>query len=227
VCKNAEQSADEINNGHAFRRAEMFEHLQNLLKSRGDPAGCKDIAQLFGRMSKSGNISYAKKENIVGNEDSVRKLLMMSRRFRQAEVYHAFKELQMINGTRTIWSSWTIVVRVPQLIQDNAALRFVGLMIYDAMTGEATMSDSPLVTMIADATAKSVASICQFLAFKYDIIQHFIKDVFSRPLATTLRWCGSRKSLQLSLIMLFGGRKCLRVNKLGLHSACVTVCSNV
>ena len=135
-------TAEEMDNSYAFRRLELFESLQHTLASRGEPHAPKDTAALFAKMEKSGKISYHKKENAVKGDDSVRKLTYMGRRFREAGVYEVFKELQFVQGTRTVWTSWTIVPRAPSLIPKNEALRLAGLMIHDATTGGATMSRS-------------------------------------------------------------------------------------
>ena len=83
------------------------------LASHGEPHAPKDIAALFAKMEKSGKISYHKKENAVTGDDSVRKLTYMGRRFREAGVYEVCKELQRIQGARTVWASWTIMSKAP------------------------------------------------------------------------------------------------------------------
>ena len=144
-------TVEEMDNSYACRRLEMFESSQQTLASRGEPHAPKDIAALFAKMEKSGKISYRKKENVVKGDDSVRNLTYMGRRFREAGVYEVFKELQRIQGARTVWASWTIVSKVPTYIQKNEALRFAGFMIHDAMTESGTMSRSVLVKMLQDA----------------------------------------------------------------------------
>ena len=199
-------TAEEMDNSYSFRRLEMFESLQQTLASRGEPHAPKDIAALFAKMEKSGKISYHKKENVVKGDDSVRKLTYMGRHFREAGVYEVFKELQRVQGARTVWASWTIVAKVPTFIQKNEALRLAGLMVHDAMTGGGTMSRSLLVKMLQGATSKSLQSMCSFLTFKYDFIVGLINDLCLRPLAA------------------FGGKKFSRRTNPGLPSICASVC---
>jgi len=206
--------ADEMDNSYAFRRLEMFESLQQTLASRGEPHAPKDIAALFAKMENSGKISYQKKENAVKGDDSVRKLTYMGRRFREAGVYEVFKELQRIQGARTVWASWTIVCKVPTYIQKNEALRFAGFMIHDAMTEGGTMSRSLLVKMLQDASSRTVPSMCSFLTFKYDFIVGLIM----------VRWHESKKCLLFSRISASGGKKFSRRTNLGLPSICASVC---
>ena len=170
--------AEEMDNSCAFRSLEMFASLQQTLASRGEPHAPKDIAALFAKMEKSGKISYHKKENVVKGDDSVRKLTYMGRRFREAGVYEVFKELQRIQGARTVWASWTIVSKVPTLIQKNEALGLAGLMVHDAMTGGGTMSRSLLVKMLQGASSKIVQSMCSFfdvqIRFHRGLDQRFV-----------------------------------------------------
>ncbi len=73
-------------------------------------------------MEKAGEISYFKKENGVRREEAVKKVMYMSRRFREAGVCDLVKELHIISGERSAFANWGVVAKIPTFFKDNASL---------------------------------------------------------------------------------------------------------
>ena len=85
--EDKDKEATENSNSFTFRRYEKLEYFQLLLQTTSGGSTYLDIANAFAEQEKKGVITFANKKNKIGGEATVKKLMYMGKRLKDAKVY--------------------------------------------------------------------------------------------------------------------------------------------